>query len=124
MSLGISVVITMFNNCEQVNSALASINISYEYLSPEEKKSFEVIIVDDSPFYSAQIDQHFSFPIIIEKLKENPMDKRTLNRSFNGRISAYDFNSAVDSLLKATLIKAASVKNLRGKPSIILEVVE
>lgn len=61
---------------------------------------------------------------IIEKLKENPMDKRTLNRSFNGRLSAYDFNSAVDSLLKATLIKAVSVKNLRGKPSIILEVVE
>jgi len=95
MSLGISVVITMFNNCEQVNSALASINISYEYLSPEEKKSFEVIIVDDSPFYSAQIDQHFSFPIIIEKLKENVGTGGARNKGFH--MAHFDWVLSLDS---------------------------
>lgn len=61
----------MYKNCEQVNKALASIDQSFQSLSQIDQNEFEVVIINDSPFYKADIDTNFKFSIRIENLLEN-----------------------------------------------------
>jgi glycosyltransferase involved in cell wall biosynthesis len=95
MSQGISIVITMFNNHDQVNTLLNSINESSALLNTQDKSNLELIIIDDCSLDVKEVESHSSVPLQILRLKENSGSGVARNEGF--KIAKYEYVLCLDS---------------------------